>query len=124
MLLFGTNDVRITSYTPFELGISNNQNSGFSIEIRQNYLHILYLPILPIGKTWHIRKGAQLTKMPEPYKRQIDRKKATAYTPLHTCTGALFVVAALLAYYVIYPKYKAERHRAVFEKVEPARVSI
>ena len=124
MLLFGTNDVRITSYSPFELGISNNPNSGFSIEIRQNYVHILQLPIVPIHKTWHIRKGAQLMPMPEPYKQQIDKKKATAYTPLHTCTGVLLVVAALLAYYVIYPKYKAERHRAVFEKVEPARVSI
>ncbi len=124
MLLFGTNDVRITSYTPFELGISNNPNSGFSIEIRQHYVHILQLPIVPIHKTWHIRKGAQLTPMPEPYKQQIDKKKVAAYTPLHTCTGVLLVVAAILAYYVVYPKYKAERHRAVFETVEPERVSI
>jgi hypothetical protein len=124
MLLFGTNDVRITSYTPFELGISNNPHSGFSIEIRQKYLHILQIPIMPISKTWHIRKGPQLTPMPEPYKRQINKKKATAYTPLHTCTGALLIVAALMSYYIIYPKYKAERHRAIFEKIEPSRVSI
>ena len=124
MLLFGTNDVRITSYTPFELGISNNPNSGFSIEIRQNYLHILHVPIVAIHKTWYIRKGPQLTKMPEPYKQQIDKKKIHAYTPLHTCTGVLLVAAALLACYVVYPKYKAERHRAIFEKVEPSRVSI
>ncbi len=124
MLLFGINDVRIASHTPFELGISNNPHSGFSIEIRQNYVHILQVPMLPIGKTWHIRKGAQLTKMPEPYKQQINKKKINAYTPLHTCTGVLLVVAALLAYYIIYPKYKAQRHRAIFENVEPLRVSI
>ena len=124
MLLFGINDVRITSYTPFELGISNNPNSGFSIEIRQNYLHILQVPIVAIHKTWYIRKGSQLTSMPELYKKQIDKKKIHAYTPLYINTGVLLVVASLLAYYIIYPKYKAERHRTILEKIESSRVSI
>ena len=99
MLLFGTNNVRIASYTPFELGISKNPDSGFKIEIRQQYFHVLQLPIIPVGKTWHIRKGAQLSKMPEPYKQQIDSRRVRAWTPLFTCTGAILIMLGVLAYY-------------------------
>ena len=101
MLLFGTNNVRIASYTPFELGISKNPDSGFKIEIRQQYFHVLQLPIIPVGKTWHIRKGAQLSKMPEPYKQQIDSRRVRAWTPLFTCTGAILILLGVLAYYGI-----------------------
>jgi fucose permease len=124
MLLFGNNTVRIKSYTPFDLGLSRNPNTGFTIEIRQNYFHLLQLPIVATGKTWHIRKGAHLDKMPEPYKQQIDRKKIKAATPLYTYTGLIVIALIALAYYFMYPKYKIERQRAILQDEEPARVAI
>jgi hypothetical protein len=116
MLLFGKNNVRIKAYTPYELGISSNPNSGFKIEIRQQYLHLLQVPIVATGKTWHIRKGAQLDKLPEPYKQQIDRKKVRARTPLFTCTGLIAIMIAALAYYGIQQIIKEkERQRFVVQ---------
>lgn len=123
MLLFGKNNVRIASYTPYELGVSNNPDSGFKIEIRQHYLHVLQLPIIAVGKTWHIRKGAQLDKMPEQYKRQINKKKVRADTPLHTCTGAILLLLVIGCYF-LYQEKEKQRKRAIFEVVEPARVAI
>ena len=122
MILFGTNDVRINAYMPYELGVSKNPESGFKIEIRQRYFHVLQLPIIPIKKTWHIRKGAHLSKMPEPYKLHIDRRKARAWTPLFTCTGAILIMMAALAYFGV-QEIKRQQAKSRFVVQTPNTIS-
>ena len=100
MYIFGKNNFRIKSYTPFELGVSKNPNQGFNIEIRQNYFHILGIPFFDVGITWHIRKGPTLTPMPEPYRQQIDASKFRATTPWRTFTGPILIMLCLVAYNV------------------------
>ncbi|MDZ7877013.1 MAG: hypothetical protein U5L45_05050 [Saprospiraceae bacterium] len=98
MFIFGKNTFRIKSYTPFELGLSKNPNQGFTIEIRQNYFHLLGLPCFDMGITWHIRKGPTLSLMPEPYRQQIDTSKLRVSTPWRTFTLPILIMVCLVAY--------------------------
>jgi hypothetical protein len=117
MLIFGNNNVRIKSYTPFDLGLSRNPDTGFTLEIRQNYFHLLQVPIVATGKTWHIRKGAHLDKMPEPYKQQIDPKKVKVKTPLFTFTGSILLVVGILGYYTVRQMQQPNVSRFMVEQV-------
>jgi hypothetical protein len=115
MLIFGKNDFRIKSYTPFELGVSKNPNQGFNIEIRQNYFHLLGIPCFDLGITWHIRKGLTLTEMPEPYKQQINMSKFGASTPWRTFTLPFLIMLSMVAISV---NDVVERRKAHLKAVE------
>jgi hypothetical protein len=98
MFIFGKNTFRIQSYTPFELGLSKNPDQGFTIEVRQNYFHLLGLPCFDMGMTWHIRKGPTLSLMPDPYRQQIDPSKLKVSTPFRTFTLPILIMVSLVAY--------------------------
>ena len=100
MFIFGKNNFRIKSFTPFELGLSKNPNQGFTIEIRQNYVHLLGIPFFDVGMTWHIRKGLTLSMMPEPYRQQINVSKLRVNTPWRTFTGPILIMLATVGYNV------------------------
>jgi hypothetical protein len=100
MFILGKNNFRIKSCTPFELGLSRNPDSGFTIEIRQNYFHLLGIPFFDVGMSWHIRKGPTLNAMPEPYRQQIDEKKLRISTPWRTFTGPILIMLSLVIYNV------------------------
>jgi hypothetical protein len=98
MQIVGKSNFYLKSYTPFELGLTKNPIHGFFIEIRQNYFHLFGIPCFDMGMTWHIRKGPNLTAMPEPYRQQIDVSKVKVSTPWRTFSGPIFLMLCLVIF--------------------------
>jgi hypothetical protein len=115
MFIFGKNTFRIQSYTPFELGLSKNAHQGFTIEVRQNYFHLLGLPCFDMGTTWHIRKGPTLSLMPEPYRQQIDADKLRVGTPWRTFTLPILLMLGLVIYNLNLVFVKRENNQRAME---------
>src|SRR5687768_13355251 len=58
MIVFGWNTYLLKSISPAELGVRTNQNT--TIEYRQRYFHVFFIPFFPIGRFWSVRQAGQL----------------------------------------------------------------
>lgn len=91
-IVFGWNNFKIKSYTPYELGLTNNQNTDFTIEVRQSYFHLFWIPFFGLGKKWAIRKNDQLYELPQVYEHAIEAAKPAVKTPWYTFLGPILLV--------------------------------
>ncbi len=121
MFIFGKNTFRIQSFTPFELGLSKNPNQGFTVEIRQNYFHLLGLPCFDMGTTWHIRKGPSLSLMPDAYQQQIDTDKLKVRTPWRTFTLPILIMVCMVAYNLNVVWGKRQKNQQAMENEAKAK---
>ncbi len=125
MFLFGKNNFRIKTFSPFELGLSKNPNSGFYLELHQQYFHILGVPCFELGMTWFIRKGATFYAAPLPYQQQIDMEKLRPSTPWRTFTGPIALMLGLVIFNAnLVWKENRDNFRAEKEVVEPQELPI
>lgn len=57
MIVFGHNNFKIKSFSPRELGIPENPgDQKITLEVRQRYFHLFWIPFFPIGKAYVVRK--------------------------------------------------------------------
>ncbi|WP_276480177.1 hypothetical protein [Paraflavitalea pollutisoli] len=100
-IIFGWNHFKIKTIDPFAVGLSQQAQPGYQIEIRQRYFHLFWIPCFSLGKKWALRKDGQLYEMPEPYKFVLqERKDLAAKTPWYTYAGPLLAASICLYFYV------------------------
>lgn len=98
-IVFGWNHFRIRSFTPFELGITQKTDIDFTIELRQRYFHLFWIPFFSLGKKWAVRKGGKLYEMPEVIAEVIrGRDDLRSRTPWYTFAGPLLIMATIIIY--------------------------
>jgi hypothetical protein len=96
MLVYGWNSFKLNSYEPTQLGIPTHPSDQFTIEHRQAYFHLFWIPFFSLGKRWVIRKDGKMYVMADAFKpivEQIPNKKGT---PWYTFTGLLLGLAAII----------------------------
>ena len=92
-IVFGWNNFRIKSFKPQELGVTQNQDPGYRIEIRQSYFHLFWIPFFGLGKKWAINKGGKLYELPADFEEVVRPLENTIRTPWYTFAGPLLLLA-------------------------------
>jgi hypothetical protein len=105
-IVFGWNNFKIKSFEPYELGLTNNLQSDFTIEARQSYFHLFWIPCFGLGKKWNIRKGGQLYELPAAYAHAIQQQNVRVRSPWYTYLLPIIGMLGLLGFGVS-EKYKA-----------------
>jgi len=113
-LIFGWNHFRIKSFDPVELGLSQQADPSVTIEVRQRYFHLFWIPFFSLGKQWAIRKNNQLYEMPVTFKSTIrHRHDLKVKTPWYTYAGILLVTLISIGFAV-----RGEHKSAAWEQQE------
>jgi hypothetical protein len=105
-IVFGWNNFKIKSFDPYELGLTNNLQNDFTIEARQSYFHLFWIPCFGLGKKWNIRKGGQLYELPAAYAHAIQQQNVKVRSPWYTFLLPILGIIGLLGFGVS-EKYKA-----------------
>jgi hypothetical protein len=106
-IVFGWNSFKIRSFSLIDLGIVRKEYFDISsIEVRQKYFHVFWIPFFSLGKKWVVRKDDQLYEMPADLQTLVKTSSNTAAirTPFYTYTGLLLIIIGLL-YIPLHDKY-------------------
>jgi hypothetical protein len=98
MIVYGWNHFKIKSFKPHELGIGKENETDLTIERRQKYFHLFWIPFFGIGKMWAIRKNDKLLQMPEGTEDHLSSLNLRLRTPWYTYAGPLLILAGILIY--------------------------
>lgn len=103
MIVYGHNHFLIKSYTLEDLGIFNQEGSSrIKLETRQRYFHLFWIPFIPIGKLWAIRKDGtdNLYEMPVELQNAILAKYGYPKTPWYSAALIFIAVAIGLLFWL------------------------
>lgn len=111
-IIFGWYTTKIKSYTPEDLELDYSHPH---YQVRQRIFHIMYIPIIPIGKVYVFKQDKKFYKAPEIVKKQIKERKDYR-TPWYSLfIPFLAVIGALLAVSVyFYSGWKNEHDADVY----------
>jgi hypothetical protein len=96
-IVFGWNHFKLRSYSLPDLGIPDTDRN-LSIELRQRYFHLFWIPFFAIGQTWAVRKNGKLYELPAALKSTIRQTQRPARTPWYTFAGPLLILAGCCVY--------------------------
>jgi len=108
-IVFGSNNFKIKSFDPYHFDLSKTPDSSdFTIEVRQKYFHLFWIPFFGIGKVWVLRKGKQLYDLPAMYADEIRKKNVPVRSPWYTFMWPILMALAFFGF-IGYTKYDRER---------------
>ena len=96
MIVFGHNNFKIRSISPREIGIPETAGQQkITIEVRQRYFHLFWIPFFPIGKIYGIRKqgDSNLYEVPPQIKNAV-LSKVDVKTPWYSYS--IFIIALII----------------------------
>jgi hypothetical protein len=99
-LVFGWNSFRQKSYEPHELGLAPQPGIAYTIELRQKYFHLFWIPFFPIGKKWCIRQGSKLFELPIEEEERLKNTQSIP-APWYTYIGTILVVGGLVVFFIV-----------------------
>jgi hypothetical protein len=108
-IVFGWNHFRVKSYNPNDLGIINH-SSDFTIEARQRYFHLFWIPFFSIGKKWMIKKDGEFYELPMEYEELINANGIKFKTSWFAFTGIITLLLTWVGY-ILYDKYHDFKYR-------------
>lgn len=109
-VVFGWNNFRIKSYKPQDLGLTENPDPGYRIEIRQSYFHLFWIPFFGLGKKWAINRGGKLYELPAEFVHVVRPLQKQVRTPWYTFAGPLLILAGGLGFWA-YSEYQEYKYR-------------
>ncbi len=109
-VVFGWNNFRIKSYNPQDLGLTQNADPGYRIEIRQSYFHLFWIPFFGLGKKWAINKGGKLYELPAEFVPVVRSLQHEVRTPWYTFAGPILILAGGLIFWA-YSEYEEYQYR-------------
>ena len=96
MIVYGHNNFLIKTVQPSELGIFDKSYNGITFELRQKYGHLFWIPFIPIGKIWVMRKGDQhMYQCPNDIERTLEQQFSTR-TSIWAWTGPLLLIGGFI----------------------------
>ncbi|NME67992.1 hypothetical protein [Flammeovirga aprica] len=97
-IIFGTRHFKLKSYTLKELELSDSEFHNITIERRQKYFHLYWIPFCPVEKMWALRKNGELYDLPAEYAAILEAKGLQHKTPFYTFALPLLVIAGFAFY--------------------------
>ena len=94
-LVFGWNNFHIKSYKPSELGLPVELDEQLTIERRQKYFHLMFIPTFSLGQTWSVRKrgDSALYEVPAQMLVFLEAQNIQHKTPWYTFALPILAVA-------------------------------
>jgi len=99
-IVFGQRNFKIKHLDPHEIGLTTERNLNYSIEIRQNYFHVYWIPFFGTGKIWGIRRDGNLYEIPPEFLYEIKRKQIKVRSPWYTYSWPILICFGFFAYYL------------------------
>jgi hypothetical protein len=106
-LVFGWRSFLLRSFSLAELGLPESASGPCSVEVRQKYFHLFWIPFFGLGKKWALRRGKDLYELPIEIEAHLSQSRVK--TPWYTYSGPLLL---LLAGVVFWGSDKYEQHRS------------
>ncbi len=97
-IVFGVRSFKLKSYSLKELGLSEKEVDNITIERRQKYFHLYWIPFFATGKMWAIRKEDKLYDLPSEYEAVLAAKEIKHKTPFYAFAFPLLAVVGLIVY--------------------------
>ena len=124
MIVFGHNSFLLNSCKPSQLGMSPDMDKQYTIERRQRYFHLFWIPFFGIGKIWALRKAgdSNLYQPTAELENALNALPIQEKTPWYTFALFFLVLGGGILFF-IYEKvdhYQQERNyeRRMTEKRE------
>jgi hypothetical protein len=117
MIVFGWNHFRLKSFSARELNLPDDESG--SIEVRQKYFHLFWIPFFAIGKKWVIKRNNKLYELPIEYEAYLDSHAFKVRTPWYAFAGPLLLIFGVIVgniVSVIDEKIEHGKSEARFEK--------
>lgn len=118
MIVFGWNSFEIDACKPSQLGMPPELDSEYTIERRQKYFHLFWIPFFGIGKIWALRKRQdnQLYEPNATLEAALNSLPVQHKTPWYTYSlvwlamtvGFLFYVSETVSDYNREKRYQAD----------------
>ncbi|MDB5253759.1 MAG: hypothetical protein JWP27_2928 [Flaviaesturariibacter sp.] len=96
-VVFGWRTFLVRSYSFAELGLPDLATGPCTIEVRQKYAHLFWIPFFGIGKKWALRRGKDLYELPLEIEAHLERTRVR--TPWYTYSGPLLLLLAGIVFW-------------------------
>ena len=125
MIVFGHNSFLLNACKPSQLGLPPELDKQFTIERRQRYFHLFWIPFFGIGKIWALRKpgDSNLYKPTTELENVLNALPFQEKTPWYTFALFFLVLAGGILFF-IYEKvdrYQSQRNYERYEADKKAR---
>lgn len=97
-IVFGVRHFKIKSYSLKELNLSEEEVYNITIERRQKYFHLYWIPFFATEKIWALRKDGELYDLPPIYEAILASKDIKHKTPIYAFALPLLAVIGLIIY--------------------------
>jgi hypothetical protein len=93
-IVFGLGSLKLKSFTPEELKIQDLVPANSSIELRNKYFHLFWIPLFPVRKVWVINLAGKHYSVSEEAAKAIETKKHLKRTPFYLFSGLILLIGA------------------------------
>lgn len=104
-VVFGYNHFRLKKVTPDQIGLEGEEYKNIHFEKLQKYFHLFWIPFIPLGKMWVMKKEDgnkyKCTVAAEQYLEQLDL--GPMRTAIFAWSGFLLIITGFIGY-LIYDK--------------------
>jgi hypothetical protein len=100
-IVYGWNTFKVREFSLEEVGIYKKAEPGVTLEVRQAYFHLFWIPMFSLGKRWVVRKGGKSYEMPADIKTLAQKTLTNIRTPWYTYAGPLAIVLSLVIFVAV-----------------------
>lgn len=85
-IIFGTGSFRLLHKKPSELGLPSDLDAHITIEKRQEYFHLFWIPFFSVGQTWIMKKNGDKNRydVPDEIKSHLQSNYPKHKAPWYT----------------------------------------
>ncbi len=97
MIIFGTNNFSVKTLSLSDLQIADD-NHSITIELRQRFFHVFWIPFFPIGQSWVMRRAHDTNKymVPAEWEAKINELGYQQSPPWYSFIGLILAGVAVL----------------------------
>ena len=111
MIVWGHNNFLLKTVQPSDLGIFDKSYNGITFELRQKYGHLFWIPFIPIGKIWVMRKGDKhMYQCPNNIERTLEQQ-FNARTSVWAWSGPLLLIGGFILFGISSTIEQAQREK-------------
>jgi hypothetical protein len=127
-IVFGHNNFRVKAVAPIEIGIVDESFKNCMFELRQKYGHLFWIPCIPLGQIWVLKKpNGHIYDCPRGIEQKLESIKPKGLS-IFAFSGPLLGLAIMLLIPVFdqlqNAKYASENKKYMQQKSKTLDVSI
>ncbi len=101
VILYGWNTIKLASFKPSNIGLDVEMDEDITIERRQKYFHLFWIPFFPIGQLWVVKKNGSSDSYEPSTKMNahLNALDLSYKTPWYTFTLLIAAIVTIVVYY-------------------------